>query len=52
MSNGVFKAYDRIGGVVMIEASKQLYAPTAVHAPTKAELRRRPQHVLGHPAGG
>ncbi len=46
--------FSRVGGVVMIEASKQLYAPTAVRVPEKAELRRRAaaQHVLGHPAGG
>lgn len=45
--------FSRIGGVVMIEASKQLYAPTAVHVPSKAELRRRhTQPAIGHPAGG
>jgi hypothetical protein len=43
---------DRFAGVVMIEASKQLYAPTAVRLPTKAEAaRRRPQPIIGHPAG-
>ena len=44
---------NRVAGAVMIEASKQLYAPTAVRVPTKAELRRaRSQTVIGHPAGG
>ena len=43
---------NRVAGVVMIEASKQLYAPTAVRVPTKAELKRaRRQTVIGHPAG-
>lgn len=43
---------NRVAGVVVIEASKQLYAPTAVRAPTKAERRRRPQPLIGHSAGG
>jgi len=44
--------FDRFAGVVMLEASKQFYAPTAVRAPTKAEAaRRRPQPIIGHPAG-
>ena len=43
---------NRVAGVVMIEASKQLYAPTAVRVPTKAELKRRSQPLIGHSAGG
>jgi SAM-dependent methyltransferase len=44
--------FDRVAGVVMIEASKQLYAPTAVRVPSKAEARRqRAQPAIGHPAG-
>lgn len=53
-------AWERIGrrwfagvsGVVMIEASKQLYAPTVQAPPAPAALRRpQPQPVIGHPAG-
>jgi SAM-dependent methyltransferase len=42
---------NRFAGVVMIEAGKQIYAPTAVRAVPKAELRRRPVPALGQPAG-
>ena len=41
---------DRVAGVVMIEASKQLYAPTAVRVPAPAS-RRKTQPIIGHPAG-
>jgi SAM-dependent methyltransferase len=43
---------NRVAGVVMIEASKQLYAPTAIQVPLRAERRRRPQPLIGHSAGG
>ncbi len=43
--------FSRVGGVVMIEASKQLYAPTVAPVPAKAERRRRSQPIIGHPAG-
>ncbi len=44
--------FPRFSGVVMIEAGKQIYAPTAVRAvPAKAK-RLRPQPAIGSPAPG
>jgi SAM-dependent methyltransferase len=45
--------FNRFAGVVMIEAGKQIYAPTAVRAVSAKEARRRPaaQPAIGQPTG-
>ncbi len=43
--------FNRVAGVVMMEAGKQIYAPTAVRAVPARAARRRTQPLLGHSAG-